>query len=280
MYKASMSTANSQCRTPVPGFGLLLYPKPVFLSTMAVAAADWADHIAFVPVIGMAGVFVGALIARSRFGGVMALVIGTVYGVFATGALLAETLDLAFVWRERLLILLSRFWVFLTVVSVGLPNQDPLMVVAWLCLLYWAIAVFGAWVLFRRRAVRAAVVPMGLGLFLNALYYIGSARLDLLLAEYLMVALLLILYQEIRRREVRWQAVRARIPARAIGCLIRVDIFFSLSLVVLVWAGPAFAESEQAASVWTRISDPWRAARDRLGTAVSGSRSPVIVVAD
>ncbi len=275
-----MYSKNSPTRTPLPWPGLILYVGLAFLSMVAVAVADWTDHVALVPIAGMIGVVAGILLARSLFSGRAAALIGTVYGLFATSWLLAQTLDPTLVWRERFLEVWSRFGVFLTVVLTGDQNYDTLMVVFLWCLAYWAMAVFGAWSLFRRSGLWGAVVPFGVALFTNTLYYEGRARLDLVLAAYLLLSVLMFMFQEMRERQSLWEAMRAKVPGHTTAHVVRVSAVFALGLVFLAWAGPAFAKDERAASIWSRISSPWRSTRDRLDNMVSGLGSPVLLIID
>jgi transglutaminase-like putative cysteine protease len=258
----------------------LLYVALVMLSTMAVAAADWADHVAFIPLIGLAGALTGLALSYSLFTGRMSALIAAAYGLFITGGLFGGALDPAFDWHERVIILFGRLRVFLSVVGGGLENQDPMIVVLLMALLYWALAVYGAWSYFRRRGLWGAVVPLGLALFINAFYYIGEARLDALLAAYVLVSLLIFLLFEFDQRQQLWHQLRTRVPANTFSNVVRIGVIFVLVLVGLSWVGPAFAGSEPAAHAWSVVSRPWQAARERLGNAVASLRSPVLLVGD
>lgn len=275
-----MYSENSPKRTPIAWPGLILYLGLAFLSTVAVVIADWTDHVALVPIVGMVGVVAGVALARSLFSGRLAALLATVYGLFITSWLLAATLEPALPWRERFLEVWSRFWVFLTIVVTGDQNFDTLMVIFLWCVGYWAMAVFGAWSLFRRGGLWGAVVPLGVALFLNTLYHEGAGRLDLVLAFYLLLSVLMFIFQEVRDRQSLWEAMRARVPSHTISHVVRVSALFALGLVFLAWAGPAFAENERAASIWSKVSSPWRSTRDRLDNMVSGLGSPALLIID
>ncbi|MGA9531781.1 MAG: transglutaminase domain-containing protein, partial [Anaerolineales bacterium] len=267
-------------RSEVSAAAALLYLALVMLSTMAVAAADWADHVAFIPLIGLAGGLTGLALSYSLFSGRVAAIVATTYGLFIAGGLFGGTLDPAFAWHERIIILLGRLRVFLSVVGGGLESQDPMIVVLLMALLYWALSVYGAWSYFRRRGLWGAVVPLGLALFINAFYYVGEARLDVLLAVYVLAALLIFLLYEFDQRQQLWKRQRAHVPANTFSNVLRIGAVFVLLLVGLSWVGPAFAGSERAAQAWSIVSRPWQAARERLGNAVASLRSPVLLVGD
>lgn len=280
VFAQLMDSENSPKRTPLPWAGLIIYLGLALLSTVAVVIADWTDHVALVPIVGVIGAVTGVLLARSLFSGRTAALLATAYGLFITSWLLAGTLDPGLPWRERFLEVWSRFEVFLAIVLTGDQNYDTLMVVFLWCLGYWAMVVFGAWSLFRRGGLWGAVVPLGVALFFNTLYYEGAGRLDLVFATYLLLSVFMFIFQEVRDRQSLWEAMRARVPSHTTSHVVRVSALFALGLVFLAWAGPAFAEHERAASIWTTISSPWRSTRDRLDNMVSGLGSPALLIID
>jgi transglutaminase-like putative cysteine protease len=267
-------------RTQVPAGGALLYLGLVMLSGMGLAAADWADNLALIPLGAMVGALVGMALARSRFGGRLATVFAACYGLFTTGWLLGQTLDAALPWRERILVLFGRLGFFATAVAEGRESQDALMVVLMFSLVYWAMAVYGAWSLFRRRSILGGILPLGLALLLNAYYYLGEVRLDILVGVYVLFGLLLFLDLEIRARQEEWSAIRARVPGNAVAYLARAGAIAVVVLIIVGWVGPAFAGSARAADAWSAVSAPWRAMRERIGKALAGLRSPVALVGE
>ena len=250
------------------------------LSGMGLAAADWADNLALIPLGSLFGALAGMALARSRFSGRLASLFAACYGLFVTGWLMGQTLDPALPWRERILILAARLQFFVSAFAEGRESQDSLMVVLLLALVYWVLAVYGAWALFRRRALWGGIIPLGLALVLNAYYYLGQVRLDVLVAVYLLTAMLLFLDHEMRSRQEEWSAIRARVPATAVAYLARAGTIAVVVIIVVGWVGPAFAGSERAADAWAEVSGPWLAVRDRIGRALAGLRSPVALVGE
>ena len=258
--------------------GLLLL---MFMASgMGLVAADWADHLVIVPAVGILGVLAGTLAAISLFRGRWAAGFLAVYGVFAVGWQVGQVLDPGLTWRVRILDLLGRLGSFTLVVVRGESNADPLVFVLLVAGFYWLMGAVAAWVVFRQRGLWGAVLPAGLALLLNAFYSIGRAGLNWYLAVYVLLTLLLTLRLNVARRRKAWQAMWAQLPPNVAHPIGRAGVIAALVLVGLAWGGPAFAQSEAAARMWTQISRPWAKLRDRIGDVLGELRSPIVEVSD
>jgi transglutaminase-like putative cysteine protease len=258
------------------GSSFLLLVTLAFLSAAALQAADWTDHLSIVVSLAVLGAVCGTALARSRFGSSLAVVLALVYGAFALFWYAGATLDPGLAWRDRTMDLLGRAAEQVEAIATQGQHRDPLMFVMALAGLYWALTVRAGWVVFRQGRFWGAVLPMGLGLLVNVYVYAGLRRLHLYLAAYALLALWLALRVEIRRRDAEWRRVKAQVPSEAPGTVTRAGAIAAAALVVLAWTGPAFAQSESAARLWSEISRPWREARDRIGDAFSGLRGEVV----
>ncbi len=258
----------------VPSF--LLLAMLASLSAAALQAADWTDHLSIVVSLAVLGVICGAALARSRFPSSIAVVLALVYGAFALFWHAGGTLDPGLAWRDRTMDLLGRAAEQVEAIVTRGQHRDPLMFVMALAGLHWTLTVRAGWVVFRRGRFWGAVLPLGLGLLVNVYLYAGLRQLHLYLAAYAFLALWLALRVEIRRRDAEWRRVRAQVPSEASGMVTRAGAIAAAALVVLAWTGPAFAQSESAARLWSEISRPWREARDRVGDAFSGLRGEVV----
>ncbi len=222
----------------------------------------------------------GGALARSRFPGWLAAIFSSIYGIFTLGWQLSLTLDPALLWRERALNLWGRVRVLAEQLAQGEPSQDALMFVLLMGALYWALGSLMAWAALRQRAFWLAVIPTGLVLLIESYFYFGPARLDLFLAAYVFLALLLAVWFDYSRKRERWHALRARVSAEVLLQMARAGLLGSLLLVGLAWAIPASAQSPAAARAWQQLSQPLQRARERVGNAFSSLRAPVLVVSD
>src|SRR5262245_9296968 len=171
-----------------------------------VAAASWTDSLQVAWICGVLGVFAGLALARSRFNGFTAFLFATVYGIFVTGFFIA--LDLKGDWHARSLEIVIRLNNFLYKAIYGGVSRDALPFPVAISLIFWFIGILSAWSVFRRGAVWPAVIPAGVGLLINAYYYLGPVRLDLYLALYVLLALMFVARMNLLDREREWQSAR------------------------------------------------------------------------
>jgi transglutaminase-like putative cysteine protease len=252
----------------------------IWISSWALAAADWADHLTLVTTMGSLGVVAGTALARSRFSPRVVIIFATVYGLFAIGWQLGLTLDPALIWQDKAQALVGRIGVFISVLFSDDPNRDSLMFVGVMGVLFWIFSVMGAWSLFRRGGLWMAVLPPGLTILSNAYFYLGRAPLSLYLAAYAALALLLFVRSDLARRQMVWKALRARVPSETSYRINRAGILTAFLLVGISWIGPAFSQYETATELWRAVSSPFRSAREWLGDAFGSLRGPLAVVPD
>lgn len=268
-------------RNPLDWLSLIVLMMMVLVSAIGLSAADWTDYLGFIPTIAFLGVVAGVGLARSRFSAVVAGIFGTCYGLFVVGVQLGRAMDPALIWRDRILALLGRVWELVRRVIEGEPNDDPLMFVFLMAVLFWVTSTYGAWSVFRRGRFWPAVLPAGLVLFVNAYFYIGSSRLEVYLAVYLILALLMSTGLDMSKRQGVWRAIRARVPPYMTLQVARAAAMAGIALVGVAWAAPAFAQSESVAEVWHTIADPLKEISEGgLEDLLSGLRSPAAVVSD
>lgn len=271
-----MSQRTEAASTPFDSSSFFLLVMLAFLSAAALQAADWTDHLSIVVSLAVLGAVCGAALARSRFAGSLAVVLALAYGTFALFWYAGGTLDPGLAWRDRTIDLLGRAAEQVEAIATRGGHRDPLMFVMAMAGLYWAASVRAGWVVCRRGRFWGAVLPLGLGLLVNVYVYAGLRRLHLYLAAYALLALWLALRVEIRRRDAGWRRAKAQVPSEASGTVTRAGAIAAAALVMLAWTGPAFAQSESAARLWSEISRPWREARDRVGEAFAGLRGEVV----
>ncbi len=218
----------------------------------------------------------GAL-ARSRFPSFVAGLFATAYGLFIVGWQLGTTLDPALTLRRKILSVLGRFSVFLSVLITDEANQDPLMFVLIMALLIWFINVYGAWSVMRKGGIWGAILPGGITIFIISYFYLGEVRIGLFLAIYILLLLLLAIRVDLSNRQKFWESVRARVPSDTAYRVSIAGLGTAVLLVGLAWGAPAFARSESLAEAWKTISNPFMDARDRVGDAFGTVRGPTIV---
>ena len=267
-------------RVPIDLLAVALFIFIAMISGLAFKAADWADHLDLIAVIGVIGAITGIVLALSTFSGRVVLLFGTVYGLFLVGWEIGRTLDKALIWRDKISALLGRIGVFISVIARGEPNEDPLIFVFLLALIFWIMGCFGTWWIFRREGFWAAVLPFGIAIFLNQFFYVGRTKLEGYLILYVFFILLLAARLVLWRQQISWKQMRAHVPENVSLYISRAGVIVALLLVVVSWGGPAFAESEDLAKIWAAIVSPFTKVQERIGDVLGGLRTAAIVTSD
>jgi transglutaminase-like putative cysteine protease len=250
------------------------------LTALALSTADWTDHLQIVPTVMFFALILGTALARSRFRGWAAAIFSLVYGLFLIGQQIGSTPGAGLEWADRIRSLAGRLGVFISVVFRGELNEDPLMFVLLMAVLFWILGVSGSWLFFRAERFWPAVLPAGAVLVINSYFYIGRAAMGAYVAVYVLLLLLLIVRTDVGDRVRGWKRIRAQIPVEAGTYVTLVGLGAALLMVTAAWGGPAFVRSEAAADLWRSVSSPVRRVRDRIGDAFGDLRSPVTLVYD
>jgi hypothetical protein len=267
-------------RTPIDPLAFAFYFFMVMISSMAFRAADWADHLDLVAIVAAIGALAGLALVRSTFSHRTAIFFSTVYGIFIVVRELSLTLDPALIWRDRILAFLGRVGVFFSTILHGEPNNDSLMFVFLMACLYWAMSSFGVWWIFRKEGFWAGVLPLGLAIFLNQVFYVGRAKLDGYLILHIFFVLMIAARLVLWRRQILWRKMRAHVPETVPLYISRTGIVIALVLVVLSWGGPAFATSESAGKLWVAITSPFQEIREHINDILAGLRTSAVVTVD
>jgi len=242
---------------------LLLMP----MLTMDVAG--WEIDLSTVLPIALFGIPFGWLVARSRFSEVAALVITSLYGLFAVILVAAYNLNLPF--QEAVQSVVSRSLEWTVDALSGGVNNDDLILTLLVAIMFFFLAYNANWHLFRLDRVWRVILPPGLILLVNFAFYRGGERLDVYLFGFLLTALVLIVRSNLDRREWDWYLRGVRVPTMVRRQFAAIGIFLSLLALALAWAVPSndlqerlnsfqrFLASDpmqQMAEVWNRLFSP------------------------
>lgn len=257
-----------------------LWLAALYLAAASFPAADWADHLALVPLAAVASGLLGLLLAHSRFHGRTASFLAAAYGVNLLGWLLARTLDPALSWLERVADLAGRMGAFLLTIARSEASRDPLMFVLIMAGFFWFLGAYGSWVLFRRHGFWGAMLLPGLALVLNTYYYRVGAKIQLYLPVFLLLALALALRTELSLRRATWIQFRAQVPPEASFHIARAGLAAGAVLIAVAWLLPGFAAYGRMAEAWSEPTGPLHGMRDFFSDALGGLRYPVTVVSE
>ena len=241
----------------------------LLMPLLATDIAGWAIDLDIVLPVTMLSVFLGLVLARSRFGEITALLIGALYGIGAV--LIAAALNQNLHFRDALIAVLTRGYEWAVDVVSGGVNTDPLVLTLLVSILFWFLAYNANWHIFRLDRVWRVVLPPGLILLVNIIFFSGDDPLDRYLFGFLLMALVLIVRSHLETRQWDWSVRGVSVPAFVQRQFAAIGIMLSLLALAFAWSVPSsdiderlqnfqrFLASDpvqQLAEVWNRLFAP------------------------
>ncbi len=251
---------------PGDWFTLLIAFVLLFMPVLALSAAGWPlDLRTIIPVTFLSLAF-GFLLARSQYNELLALIMSGVYGV--AFIFLIASINEPGGLMEGFGSVLTRIFQWSVAAATGGLNQDDLIFTMLVGLLFWFLGYNIAWHLFRVDRIWRVILPPGLILVTNSLYYSGEANLDVYLIIFIFLSLLLVARSNLDARAWEWYTSGIRVPRSLRQQFLRVGA--TLALIALLIAGAIqvndlqerlnrfreFMQSEpltQLSEIWNRL---------------------------
>jgi transglutaminase-like putative cysteine protease len=243
----------------------------IMVAAGGIAAAAWSDGLDAAWITGLVAVLAGLALAKSRFSGSTTFLFATIFGLFTVGFFIS--LGLEGNWHTRAIEIVVRLNAFIYKVLHGGTSRDALPFPVSIALIFWYIGVLMSWSVFRRGSVWPALIPAGVGLLVNAYYYLGPARVDLYLALYVLLALMFVARMTLLGREREWQSARVSYSTDLRLDFLRAGLAAALAGVLIGWAAPGLAASPRAATTWREMTGSFRVVREswmRMFASVRG----------
>lgn len=251
---------------PGDGFALVVALALLLAPLFSLTAAGWPLALnTIIPVVALS-LGLGFLLARSHYNELFALLMAGLYGLGAVLLIAAinEPGDLA----EGAVSMIGRTARWLNDAVTGGINQDELIFTMLVSALFWFLGYNAAWHLFRVDRVWRVILPPGLILISNTLYYTGSANLEAYIFVYIFLALLLVVRSTLDARAWDWYVSGIRVPRSIQKHFFRVGIVLGLAALLIAAALPSrdiqerlnrfreFLQTEpltQLSEVWNRL---------------------------
>ncbi len=243
--------------------GLLLAPL------LTLDLTGWAIDLDVVLPVTIVAVLLGLILARSRFGELTAMVISLLYGIAANALFAANSQGLP--PRDALVAVLTRSYDWTLDLVGGGINTDPLVLTLLIGFLFWFLAFNANWHVFRLNRVWRVVLPPGLILLVNLVFFTGDEPLDIYLFAYLLLALILIIRSNLDNRRWDWTLRGVRVPTIVRRQFATIGLLLSLLSLAFAWGVPSgdlqdrlnefqrFLASDplkEMADVWNRLFAP------------------------
>ncbi|MBL8165930.1 MAG: transglutaminase domain-containing protein, partial [Anaerolineae bacterium] len=248
---------------PGDGFALIVTLALLLTPLFSLTAAGWPLALNTVIPVVVISLGLGFLLARSHYNELFALVMGGLYGLGAVLLVSAinEPGDLA----EGAVSMISRLVLWLNDAATGGINQDDLIFTMLVSALFWFLGYNAAWHIFRVDRVWRVILPPGLILISNTLYYTGAANLESFIFLFVFLALLLVVRSTLDARAWDWYVSGIRVPRSIQNHFFRVGIVLGLAALLIAGALPSsdiqerlnrFREFLQAEPL-TQLSEVW-----------------------
>ena len=244
--------------------GLLLQ-----MPLMAIDRVGWAVDMAIVLPVMVFGVILGLILARSRFGEFTALMISLLYGVAAVMLVASANQRLPF--REALASVINRCVEWAVDLFSGGINTDDLVLTMLVGILFWFLAYNANWHIFRLYRVWRVILPPGLVLLVNIVFFSGEAPLDRYLFGFLLFSLVLIVRSNLDARQWEWSIRGVSVPAIVRRQFAAIGLLMTLVALLFAWGAPsaglearlqdfqrflATDPIQRAAEIWNRLFAP------------------------
>ncbi|MEQ8673095.1 MAG: transglutaminaseTgpA domain-containing protein [Aggregatilineales bacterium] len=245
----------------------------LLMPALSLSAAEWPVNMRVIVPVLISSAILGLVLARSQFNELLALIVSTTYGIcfIVLTAAIGEPGNIGEGVYQ--VFLRSVTW-FLDATSGGI-NTDDLIFTLLVATLFWFLGYNASWHVFRIDRVWRVVLPPGLILVTNNVFYDGDANLSIYLAIFMFTALLLIARSNLDAREWEWYVNGIRPPTRLRRQFLMVGAVLSLSTLLLAWNAPSgdlqdrldnfkeFLDSEplrEISEFWNRLFSPVDAA--------------------
>ena len=264
--------SRSRWRSPISlddASAMVVVAVLVLMPLLTLDIAGWPVDFDTILPVALVGVVLGWLIARSRFGEISALIITSLYGLLAV--VLVAALNLNLPMQDALESVAARSYEWAVDAITGGVNTDELVFTLLVAILFWFIAFNADWHVFRLDRVWRVILPPGLILLVNLVFFTGGESLDVYLFGFLLMALVLIVRSNLDRREWDWHLRGVRVPRMVRRQFAVIGILLSLLALALAWGVPSsnlqerlnafqrFLASdpiERMAEAWNRLFAP------------------------
>lgn len=215
------------------------------VTALALDTAGWAAGTGGLVTVSFFAVGFGFLLARSRYSELTALVLSMSYSLLVVFGVGAMTLVESGSLRARVVELIRRVSTWIQQAAQGgQPANDETVFVLFLAVLFWFLGHNVAWHVFRVDRVWRVIVPTGLVLITNQFYYQGDANLNIYLAAFVVLSLLLLIRSHIDAREFDWYVHRVHFPPRVRRTFFQAGGVLAALIVALSWMAPVGADDK------------------------------------
>jgi transglutaminase-like putative cysteine protease len=200
---------------PSDFIGWMLVTALTLLIPLSFFSASWPLNMSVIIPMTFFSTFFGLVFSRSQFGELLGLIVSATYGVCM--ALLLSAISLNTDLSSGLMQVFTRLVDWVVAVQTGGINQDDLVFTVLVAVLLWFLGYNASWHTFRIDHVWRVILPVGIILGANLIFYSGDADLTIYLVGFVFLSLLLIARSYLDNQEWAWYSKGMRAPRHLRG---------------------------------------------------------------
>ncbi len=193
--------------------GLILALLIMLMPAFTLRAAEWPLQTRILFPVILISILTSYLMAQSRYGELTSLFLSIVYGGATVLLVAAWSLRGANILTGSAEVISAVIQWIVDIFTGGI-NQDRLAFTVLVSALFWFLSYNAVWHMFRLDRVWRVIMPPAIVLLGNLAFYTGEGHLEIYLAIFLFVSLLLLVRSNLIQQEWAWYTSGVRVPKR------------------------------------------------------------------
>jgi transglutaminase-like putative cysteine protease len=252
----------------------ILFMFAMILASGRLILTGWTDNLMLVQGAAMLGTVLGLALAVSRFQARARRWLVAAYTPLVLTWLLLGMASPVEMLQIRLLSLGGRVWFNLTQLVSAEEVADPILFIAFACLLIWFIGIFCGQAILQADRILAALIPPSLLILLIQIFDSYPPGKIWIIPVYFVTVLLLIGRKNYLSSDGQWRARGIFTGSEPEFDLHRSMVIGTILIVFLAWTMPTPASALPAAARWWHErSEPLRNAQERINKALAALTS-------
>jgi len=266
---------NTPTRRWWDGWIALILISTVTMVALRLWATQWADDLYILVFLSFFAALTGLALGYSYFSTLVSILISAVYGLFISGWLFGLTVDINLPWRERIFYFLG--WRLRYTTEQFLtrkPITDPILFLTVLAILIWIFGTLSAYLIIRKGATWAALLPLGITLLVIGQYDQDLARNMQFLMVFIFFSLLILGRMTFLRFQKQWHSEGIGTPTDTHTDLAKTLVILALALLIIAWAVPVTPRQiTRYSQFWDNVSQSWDQFWDEIPDIFTITRS-------
>ncbi|MDY6846148.1 MAG: transglutaminase domain-containing protein [Chloroflexota bacterium] len=266
---------NTPIRRWWDGWLALILISTVTMVALRLWATQWDDDLYILVFLSFFAALTGLALGYSYFSTLVSILISAVYGLFISGWLFGLTVDIDLPWRERIFYFLGWRLRYTTEQFLnGKPVTDPILFLALLSLLIWILGTLSTYLILRKGATWAALLPLGITLLVIGQYDQDLARNMQFLMGFIFLSLLILGRMTFLRFQKQWHSEGIGTPTDTHTDLTKTLVILALALLIIAWAVPVTPRQiTRYSQFWDNVSQSWDQFWDEIPDIFTITRS-------